>query len=182
MNSTGSWLEKNYLRRSYLLQDLKNKDDYAKESWVKGTTGRTGKYLECLRSNLISPVWACALTGPISIPLLPGLLAIPTSHASSPTVILFPSAFLERSCTVCACSVAQSCPTLCDPMDCSWPGSSVHGDSAGKNTGVSCHFLFQGNLPNPGIELRSPALQEDFFYHLSHQGSLVKGGTNGTPE
>ena len=80
---------------------------------------------------------------------------------------------------MCACSVAQSCPTLCDPMDCSWPGSSVHGDSAGKNTGVSCHFLFQRNLPNPGIELRSPALQEDFFYHLSHQGSLVKGGTNG---
>ena len=40
--------------------------------------------------------------------------------------------------------VAQSCPTLCDPMDCSPPGSSVHGDSPGKNTGVGCHFLFQG--------------------------------------
>ena len=26
-----------------------------------------------------------------------------------------------------ACSVAQSCPTLCDSMDCSPPGSSVHG-------------------------------------------------------
>ena len=25
------------------------------------------------------------------------------------------------------CLVAQSCPTLCDPMDCSQPGSSVHG-------------------------------------------------------
>ena len=25
------------------------------------------------------------------------------------------------------CEVAQSCPTLCDPMDCSLPGSSVHG-------------------------------------------------------
>ena len=23
--------------------------------------------------------------------------------------------------------VAQSCPTICDPMDCSLPGSSVHG-------------------------------------------------------
>ena len=37
---------------------------------------------------------------------------------------------LERQCVcVCvrACSVAQSCPTLCDPMDCSLPGSSVHG-------------------------------------------------------
>ena len=28
---------------------------------------------------------------------------------------------------VCVCSDAQSCPTLCDPMDCSPPGSSVHG-------------------------------------------------------
>ena len=26
-----------------------------------------------------------------------------------------------------ACSVAQLCPTLCDPVDCSLPGSSVHG-------------------------------------------------------
>ena len=32
--------------------------------------------------------------------------------------------------------VANSCPTLCDPMDCSPPGSSVHGDPPGKNTGV----------------------------------------------
>ena len=30
-------------------------------------------------------------------------------------------------------SVTQLCPTLCDPMDCSPPGSSVHGDSPGKN-------------------------------------------------
>ena len=30
----------------------------------------------------------------------------------------------------------QSCLTLCDPMDCSPPGSSVHGDSPGKNIGV----------------------------------------------
>ena len=36
----------------------------------------------------------------------------------------------------------QSCLTLCDPMDCSLPGFSVHGfDSPGKNTGVGCHFL-----------------------------------------
>ena len=36
---------------------------------------------------------------------------------------------------------AQSCPTLCDPMDCSLPGSSVCGDSPGKNTGIGCHGL-----------------------------------------
>ena len=42
--------------------------------------------------------------------------------------------------------VTQSCPTLCDPMDCSPPGSSVHGDSPGKDTGVDCHALLQGIL------------------------------------
>ena len=41
---------------------------------------------------------------------------------------------------LCACAKSlQSCPTLCDPVDCSPPGSSVYGDSPGKNTGVSCH-------------------------------------------
>ena len=42
------------------------------------------------------------------------------------------------------CSVVQSCLTLCDPMDCSLPGSSVHGESPGKNTGVGCLVLLQG--------------------------------------
>ena len=64
------------------------------------------------------------------------------------------------------CLVAQSCLTLCDLMDCSLPGSSVPGDSPGKNTGVGCHALLQdlpnpGDLPIPGIEPRSPALQAD---------------------
>ena len=45
---------------------------------------------------------------------------------------------------------------LCDPMDCSLPW-----DSPGKSTGVGCHFLPQGNLPNPGIEPRSPTFQAD---------------------
>ena len=39
------------------------------------------------------------------------------------------------------CLVAQSCQTLCNPMDYSPPCSSVHGDSLGKNTGVGCHAL-----------------------------------------
>ena len=38
--------------------------------------------------------------------------------------------------------VAQSCATLCDPMDCSPSGSSVHGIL--QNTGVGCHALLQG--------------------------------------
>ena len=38
----------------------------------------------------------------------------------------------------------QSCPTLCNPMDCSPSGSSVYEDSPGKNTGMGCHALLQG--------------------------------------
>ena len=48
------------------------------------------------------------------------------------------------------CLVAQLCPTLCDPRDCSPPGSSVHGDSPGKNTGVGCCALLQGIFPTQG--------------------------------
>ena len=50
--------------------------------------------------------------------------------------------------------LAQSCPTLCDPMDCSpW-------NSPGQNTGVGSQpFPSPEDLPNPGIEPRSPALQ-----------------------
>ena len=40
------------------------------------------------------------------------------------------------------CLVAQSCLTFCEPMDCSLPGSSLHGDSPGRNTGVGCHIFF----------------------------------------
>ena len=51
------------------------------------------------------------------------------------------------------CLVTQSCLILCDPMDCSQPGSSVHGDSPGKNTGVGCHVLLQGIFPTQRLNL-----------------------------
>ena len=57
--------------------------------------------------------------------------------------------------------IAQSCPTLCDPMDCSPPDSSVHGIFQAKDTGVGCPFPSPGELPDPGIEPRSPTLQAD---------------------
>ena len=68
------------------------------------------------------------------------------------------------------CLGARSYPTLCDPMDCSPPGSSVHGDSPGKNTAVGCHALLQGIFPTQGA---SPGLTHCrwILYHLSHQGS-----------
>ena len=50
----------------------------------------------------------------------------------------------------CAKSI-QSRPTLCDPMACSPPVSSVHGDPPGKNTGVGSHALLQGIFPAQGL-------------------------------
>ena len=51
----------------------------------------------------------------------------------------------------CCCSVTQLYPTLCNPMDCSLPGSSVHRDTPGKNTEVGCHALLQGIFPTQGL-------------------------------
>ena len=59
--------------------------------------------------------------------------------------------------------IAQSCLTL-DFMDCSLPGSSVHGDSPGKNTGLP--FPSPGDLRDPGMEPTSPVGS----LPLSHQG------------
>ena len=51
------------------------------------------------------------------------------------------------------CLITQSCPILCDPMDCNPPGFSVLGDSPGKNTGMGCHALLQGIFLTQGSEL-----------------------------
>ena len=74
----------------------------------------------------------------------------------------------DRLC--CACLVAQSCPTPCNHMDCSPPGSSIHGDSPGQNTGMSCHALLQGIFPTKGWKPGLPPCR-CVLYHLSHQGS-----------
>ena len=49
---------------------------------------------------------------------------------------------------MCVCT--QSCPTLCDSMDCSLPGSSVHGISQAR---ILEWVDFPGNLPDPGKRL-----------------------------
>ena len=52
----------------------------------------------------------------------------------------------------------------------SLPGSSVHGDSPGKNTGVGCHALLQGIVPTQGSNPGLPHCRR-ILHHLSHQGS-----------
>ena len=55
-------------------------------------------------------------------------------------------------------NLLQLYPTLYNPMDCGPPGSSVHGDSAGKNSGVGCHALLQGIFPTQGSNPRLSGL------------------------
>ena len=64
----------------------------------------------------------------------------------------------------------QLCPTLCDPIDCSPPGSSVHGISQARILGVGSHFLLQGIFLIQGSNL-SLLHSGQSLYHLSHQGS-----------
>ena len=69
-------------------------------------------------------------------------------------VMLRSSRIIDLICELwywnCVCLVTQSCLTLCDPMDCSPPGSSVYGDCPGKNSGVGCHAFLQGIFPTQG--------------------------------
>ena len=74
------------------------------------------------------------------------------------------------SYVLCCVLVAPLYLTLCDPMGCSPPGFSVHGDSPGKNSEVGSHTVLQRIFPtqgsNPGLLHRRQIL-----YHPSHQGS-----------
>ena len=76
------------------------------------------------------------------------------------------------------CMRAQLCPNLCDSMDGSLPGSSVHGDFQAiilEWVAIS----FSEDLFNPGMEPASPvslALAGRFFLALSHPGSPTRKG------
>ena len=72
---------------------------------------------------------------------------------------------------VCVCLIAQSCPTLCDLMNCSPPGSSVHGNSSDKNTGVGCHALLQGIFPTKGSNTGLLRYRR-ILYRLSHKVAI----------
>ena len=96
------------------------------------------------------------------IPVVPRVLA--HGEEARPTVL--PAGYPPPVSSSPACLSAQSCLTLCDPMDCS-PTRLLHPwDFPGKNTGVGCHFLPPGDLLNPGTEPVSQvslALADRFF-------------------
>ena len=84
---------------------------------------------------------------------------------------------VPKECVLCL--VAQSCPTLCNPVDCSLQGSSVHGDSPGKNTGVGCHAFLQGIFLSKGLNRRLLCLLPHNECHiLSTLGITSKEGVS----
>ena len=78
--------------------------------------------------------------------------------------------FLVQVWVCMRAQLPQLCLTLCDPMDCSPPGSSVHGDSSGKNTGLGYHCLFQGICLTPGSHPH--CRQSLLLRHVGSPGAL----------
>ena len=67
------------------------------------------------------------------------------------------------------CLVTQSWLSLCNPMNYSLPGSSIHGDSPGRNTGVGCHARLPGIFSTQGSNPGLPQCKW-ILYHMSHKG------------
>ena len=85
----------------------------------------------------------------------------------------------EVYASLCDAKSFLSCPTLCDPLDCSLPGSSVHGDSPGKNPGVGYHFLLhQDGLAGQNGEASWPIFK---FQSGTDKLLLGLGFKNDTP-
>ena len=73
--------------------------------------------------------------------------------------------------------VTQSWRLFATPMDCSLPGSSVHGIFPGKNTGVGCHFLLQEIFLIQGLNPGLTVLKNSLFENrkgLMQNGSRIK--------
>ena len=66
--------------------------------------------------------------------------------------------------------VAQACPAVCNPVDSSLPGSSVHGISQARILELGSHSLLQGIFPSQRSNVDLPCCKQ-FLYRLSHQGS-----------
>ena len=90
-----------------------------------------------------------------------------------PPLLHLPPPQSARYPILCVCVCVLSHPVMSnslDPMDCSLPGSSVHGDSPGKNTGMGFLARLQGIFPTQGS---NPGLLQcrRILYQLSHKGS-----------
>ena len=131
---------------------------WQQQEWGKTLSSHRASVHLCVLSHvqLYVTLWTVALQALLSMGfsgqeywsgfqfLLPGDLPYPWIGPTSPAspapqgeslMLSHQGSPISSFCAV-AGLVSQSCPILCVPMDCSPPGSSVHGPSPGKNTGV----------------------------------------------
>ena len=73
------------------------------------------------------------------------LMVCYSSLIALPTLLRLFSSFSPQLMSPMLCLVSQLYLTLCNPMDCNLPGSTLHGDSPGKNIRVGCNDLPQGS-------------------------------------
>ena len=146
---------------------------------------RKGKLLHCWwECKLVQPLWRTIWRFlnklHIELPYDPAILLLGICVEKNMiwkdtyTPMFLAAVHNSQGMCVCVCVclrlVTQSCPTLCNHMDCSPPDSFVNGDSPGKNTGVGYHALLQGTFPTQGFNLGLPHCRQ-ILYHLSHHGS-----------
>ena len=108
-----------------------------------------------------------------------GKLAASEARSSSPIKVKTPDLY---SICVCVCCT-QSCPTLCDPTDCSPTRLLSPWDFPGKNTIVGCHFLLQGIFAtqgsNPCLLCLLHCLADSLpLYHLGSPWTCIDLGPN----
>ena len=117
--------------------------------------------------------------------LMPGIRSAvePISFQTRLAVLLFQEGNPDSMQTCLCAKSLQSCPTLCDPMDCSSPGSSVHRSLQARILEwVAVPVL--GDLPDPRIEpasLTFTCIGRQILYHLSILLTNPIGQKNRTP-
>ena len=136
------------------------------------------KSLTCV--HLFVTSWTAAGQASLSVTNSRSLLKLmfiesvmPSNHLSlcCPLLLLpsiFPSIRVFSNAAAAAAKLLQSCPTLCDSVDGSPPGSSVPGILQART--LECHFLLQEIFPTQGLNPNLLHCRQT-LYHLSHQGS-----------
>ena len=108
----------------------------------------------------------------------PWVRKIPWRRAWQPTPVFFPGeshgqrslvGYSPWGCKESDTTEVTECVHACTHTRTVASGSSVHGDSPGKNTRVGSHFLLQGRFPIQGSNLGLPHCRQRLYY-LSHQG------------
>ena len=118
---------------------------------LRSALWQTEKELQIIFSGMSGNPQAQSLSLSLGALIFSGGLQRARAQIAAEARLWGPERPLRKHSAYVRAASLQSCPTLCDSMDCSPPGSSVHGDFPGKNTGVGCHALFQGILPTQGL-------------------------------